>query len=93
MSNWPHEPERRFHSVEDMTPYFRSRNKQKRICPECHQAALEVKPTLNPNVGIDNCPKCRYFMTIMAPEAARVPDDWRPTHNSSCRIIPFQGIR
>jgi hypothetical protein len=89
MHEWPSEPEYRYLTVEDMTPYFRSRHKQKRICPECHRAALEVKPTLNPNYGVDHCPKCHYFMTIEAPDVAKVPDDWARTRNEKCKIIKF----
>ena len=92
MSDWYPEPERRFRTVEDMTPYFRSRHKQKRICPECHQAALEVEPTLNPNYGVDHCPKCHYFMTIEAPDSAKVPDDWTRPDSKRCRIIRFSDI-
>ena len=92
MSIWPDEPERRFFTVEDMTPYFRSRHAQKRICPECHQAALEVEPTLSPNFGVDHCPKCHYFMTIEAPDAAKVPEDWARPRDGGCKIIRFEDI-
>lgn len=59
-----------------LSPYFESRKNQKRICPKCHSAALTVRETLNPNAAMDKCPKCGYFETILAPEAACVPDDW-----------------
>ena len=86
------EPKRRFHSVADMTPYFRGRARQKRICPDCHKAALEVEPTLSPNVGIDRCPACGYSWTVVAPEKARVPEDWSPP-KKRCRIIDFEDVR
>lgn len=92
MHNWP-EPERRFRTVEDMTPYFQSRHRQKRICPECHSAALEVRPTLSPNAGVDRCPRCHYFQVAIAPEAAQVPEDWEPPRRSACRIISFADVR
>ena len=90
MFDYP-EPERRFHSVEDMTPYFQSRAKQKRICPDCHRAALEVRPTLSPNGGVDRCPECGYLQTIVAPKSAQVPEDWMPP-KKRCRIIDFGSI-
>ena len=90
MFDYP-EPQSRFHSVEDMTPYFQSRAKRKRVCPGCHKSALEVKPTLNPNAGVDHCPECGYFQTIIAPKAAQVPEDWKPPKRR-CRIIEFSTI-
>jgi len=92
MTHWPDEPEHRYRTVEDMTPYFRSRHKQKRICPECHQAALFVKPTPSPNVGIDKCPNCRYLQVVEAPAGARVPDDWTRPRDTGCRIIRFADL-
>ena len=92
MSEWFPEPERRFFTVEDMTPYFRSRHAQKRICPECHKAALEVRPTLSPNGGIDHCPNCGYFQVVVAPEAAKVPEDWVRPRGGGCKIIRFSDI-
>lgn len=90
MFDYP-ESEKRFHSVEDMTPFFQSRAKQKRVCPDCHRAALEVKPTLSPNVGVDHCPECSYFWTVVAPESAQVSEDWEPPRKR-CRIIDFESI-
>ena len=92
MSEWPRDPESRFRTVDDMTPYFRSLARQKRICPKCHQAALTVEPTLNPNIGADRCPKCRYFMAVCAPEAAMVPNDWVRPRKRECQIVRFADI-
>ena len=89
MHDWPNS-ERRYFTVEDMIPYFRSRAKQKRICPKCHEAALTVEPTaLNPNRAFDCCPKCHYSHIVTAPQAAQVPYDWVPPHRRTCKIIPF----
>lgn len=93
MSDWPPEPERRFFTVEDMTPYFRSRAKQKRICPECHKAALEVRPTLSPNGGVDHCPECGYFQVVVAPENAKAPEDRTRPREGKCRIISFSEAK
>ena len=82
-----------FRDVSRLTPYFRSRDKQRRICPRCHEVPLEVWPTLNPNVGIDRCPKCRYFQAIVAPKQAQVPNNWTPPTTEGCKIIPFERIR
>lgn len=105
MTHWPQEPERRYHTVDDMTPYFRSRAKQKRICPECHKGLLFVKPTLNPNAGIDKCPNCGYFQVVEAPAGARVPQSWTREHDekpmgfrrgakrAGCKIIRFSDLQ
>ena len=78
MRDWP-DPERRYFTVDDMTPYFQSRAREKRICPQCHKATLAVKPTaLNPNYAFDFCPKCHYLQLVAAPRAAQVPADWMP---------------
>jgi len=104
MIHMPQEPERRYRTVDDMTPYFRSRNKRKRICPECHAGLLFVKPTLNPNAGVDKCPHCRYFQVVEAPAGARVPEGWtrdgsekpgglgRGVQRDGCMIIRFSDI-
>lgn len=85
MKHWP-DSERRYFTTDDMIPYFRSRAKQKRICPECHKAALNVRPTaLNPNGAFDYCPECHYFQVIIAPEEAQVPIGWQ--RERSCKII------
>lgn len=85
MNHFP-DPDRRYFTVEDMIPYFRSRAKQKRVCPECHKAALTVRPTaLNPNAGFDYCPECHYFQVIIAPENVQVPLDWQ--RKKPCKIV------
>lgn len=92
MPLWHNSPMRQHRDVSRLTPYFRSRDKQKRICPQCRQAPLQVWPTLNPNAGIDRCPTCRYFQCVVAPKQAQVPHDWTPPTPHGCRIIAFQEI-
>lgn len=60
-----------------MTPYFERRSREKRLCPECHEAHLQVRPTLNPNVAYDRCPACGYLHTVEAPERFRVAEPAR----------------
>jgi hypothetical protein len=85
---------RRYFTVEDMIPYFQSRARQKRICPECHSAALTVRPTsLNPNAAFDYCSECHYFQVILAPEEAQVPYDWMPPHRRKCKIVRFEDLK
>ena len=93
MHDWPHS-KRRYFTVDDMIPHFQSRARQKRICPECHKAALTVRPTaLNPNGAFDYCPECHYFQVIIAPEEAQVSYDWMPPHRRGCKIISFASAK
>ena len=93
MEHWP-DPNRRYFTVEDMIPYFRSRAKRKRICPECHKAALAVRPTaLNPNGAFDYCPKCHYFQLIIAPEEVQVPLDWQRDQPRKIIQLDFSQIK
>jgi hypothetical protein len=64
-----------------------------------------VKPTLNPNAGIDKCPNCGYFQVVEAPAGARVPQSWtrardekpagfgRGAKQGGCKIIRFSDLR
>ncbi len=55
---------------EELIPYFRSLNAQKRPCPECHRPTLRLSPTLNPSIAIEECMNCNHFATLNAPQEA-----------------------
>ena len=57
----------------DLSPYFVSMAKTKRLCPQCLKRATRIEPTLTPNGAVERC-DCGYFQGLSAPKSAQV--DW-----------------
>lgn len=57
----------------ELSPYFRSLARQRRICPECLRGCLTVKPSGSgdPDAAWDAC-ACGYRQLRLAPEGARL---------------------
>ena len=55
-----------------LSPYHVSRSKQKRICPQCLERSLRVRPAGDsPNVALDYC-DCGYRQVVEAPKSTWV---------------------
>lgn len=61
----------------ELSPYFASLSKQKRICPQCLSRPLRIEPSLNPDVAYETC-ACGYIYTIEAPTNAKAGDASSP---------------
>lgn len=55
-----------------LSPYFRSRGRAGRACPECGARAGLRGLELTWDGALWKCPRCRWFELEMAPEGARL---------------------
>lgn len=66
-----------------LSPYFASLAKQKRICPDCLKATLRLEPTpLDINTAVWVCDRCGWFQAVTAPKSAQV--------KPKAKVIPFR---